>query len=255
MSTLKGRVYTVTGAASGIGQAVAIHLVELGASGIAISDVNKNGLEETKELCSQAGSTKVVITRVDVSQADQVTAWVLDTVREFGRLDGAANVAGIAGGDGDTTCQTIKQQDWDRMLNVNLNGVMYCMRAQLPHLPRPGGAIVNVSSTSGLRGLPHNAAYATSKFGVIGLTESAAGEFGRQGIRVNALLPGPIDTSIFRDGEAKGLFNSDIMSKDTCLGRMGKAHEVAKVLCFMLTDDASYVTGAHWTVDGGYSAC
>lgn len=140
-------------------------------------------------------------------------------------------------------------------MNINLNGVMYCMRAQLPRITKPGGAIVNVSSTSGLRGLPHSAAYATSKFGVIGLTESAAGEFGKQGVRINAILPGPVDTAIFRDGEAKGLFNAEVMGGSTLLGRMGHPDEVAKVLCFMLSDEASFVTGAHWTVDGGYAAC
>ncbi|RHZ50530.1 hypothetical protein CDV55_101651 [Aspergillus turcosus] len=239
--SLDGRVYTITGAASGIGQAVAIRLAELGAAGLAISDLNLKGLEETKNKCSKYNA-KVTVTKVDVSQNDQINGWIEATLGEFGRLDGAANVAGIAGGDGETTCATIKTEDWDQMLNVNLRGVMFCMRAQLPHL-RSGGAIVNVSSTSGLRGLPHNAAYATSKFGVIGLTESAAGEFGRYGIRVNSLLPGPIDTPIFRDGEAKGLFSSEITSQATCLGRMGKPNEVAKVLCFLLTDDASYVTG------------
>ncbi|KAL4810595.1 hypothetical protein BDV18DRAFT_165295 [Aspergillus unguis] len=251
--SLQGRVYTITGAASGIGQAVAVRLAELGAAGLALSDVNLAGLEDTKQKCSKYNA-KVILTKVDASQSDQIVDWVEATVREFGRLDGAANVAGIAGGDGDTTCATIKTEDWDRMLNVNLRGVMFCMRAQLPHLKK-GGAIVNVSSTSGLRGLPHNAAYATSKFGVIGLTESAAGEFGEHGIRVNALLPGPIDTPIFRDGEAKGLFSSARTSQATCLKRMGKPEEVAKVLCFLLSDDAAYVSGAHWTVDGGYSAC
>ncbi|KAH6972762.1 putative short chain dehydrogenase/ reductase [Ilyonectria sp. MPI-CAGE-AT-0026] len=255
MKSLADRVYTVTGAASGIGQAVALRLVELGAAGLALSDVNMQNLEKTKSSCDAVGQAKIVLTRVDVSDSAQVDTWIADTIRDFGRLDGCANVAGIAGGDGETTSATIKQEDWDKMLAVNLNGVMYCMRSQLPHLPRPGGAIVNVSSTSGLRGLPHNAAYATSKFGVIGLTKSAAGEFGREGIRINALLPGPIDTPIFRDGEAKGLFSSEITSNATCLGRMGQAFEVANVLCFMMTDDASYVTGAHWTVDGGYSAC
>ncbi|KAK9382813.1 short chain dehydrogenase reductase [Kockiozyma suomiensis] len=251
--SFEGRIYTVTGAASGIGQAVSIRLAQLGVAGLALSDLNVRGLEETKKRCSKYG-TKVTITKVDASDNDQIVDWIEETAKEFGRLDGAANVAGIAGGDGETTCATIKTEDWDKMLNVNLKGVMFCMRAQLPHL-QAGGAIVNVSSTSGLRGLPHNAAYATSKFGVIGLTESAAGEFGRQGIRVNALLPGPIDTPIFRDGEAKGLFSSERTSAATCLGRMGKPEEVAKVLCFLLSDDASYVTGAHWTVDGGYSAC
>ncbi|KAI1859606.1 uncharacterized protein JN550_011914 [Neoarthrinium moseri] len=255
MTSLSGRVYVVTGAASGIGQATAVRLAELGATGLALCDVNAAGLEDTKKLCLSAGTPVISVTKVDVSDAAQVEEWIQTTVKHFGRLDGAANVAGIAGGTGETTCETIDEIDWDRMMNVNLKGVMFCMRAQLPHLPRPGGAIVNVSSTSGLRGLPNNAAYATSKFGVIGLTESAAGEFGRQGIRVNAILPGPIDTPIFRDGEAKGLFSSSQTSARTCMGRMGKPEEVARVLCFMLSDAASYVTGAHWTVDGGYAAC
>ncbi|EAW15384.1 SDR family NAD(P)-dependent oxidoreductase [Aspergillus fischeri NRRL 181] len=253
-SSIAGRVYTVTGASSGIGQATAVKLAKLGAAGLALSDVNVEGLQKTKDECSRYESN-VTVTRVDVSRNDQVTRWASETVQQFGRLDGAANIAGIAMGDGTTNCETISPESWDRLMDVNLKGVMLCMRAQLPHLPRPGGVIVNVSSTSGLRGLPHNAAYSSSKFGVIGLSASAAGEFGPLGIRINSLLPGPVDTAIFRDGEARGLFDSQILSKATCLGRMGQAHEIANVLCFLLSDDASYVTGAHWTVDGGYSAC
>ncbi|KAI1613899.1 putative short chain dehydrogenase/ reductase [Exophiala viscosa] len=250
---MEGKVFAVTGAGSGIGRATAVRLAELGAKGIAISDVDQAGLEETREICSKY-SAKITITKVDVSNAQQVESWIKDTVSAFGKLDGAANIAGIAGGDGQST-EAIDQTAWEKMLAVNLTGVMICMKAQIPHLTRPGGSIVNVSSTSGLRGLANNAAYASSKFGVIGLTESTAAEYGKKGLRVNAILPGPIDTKIFREGEAKGLFNADIVSGGTLMGRMGQAEEVAKVLVFLLSDDASYVTGAHWTVDGGYSAC
>ncbi|RFU29326.1 hypothetical protein B7463_g7004, partial [Scytalidium lignicola] len=250
---MRGKTFVVTGAASGIGQATALRLAELGAAGIAISDVDHEGLKKTEALCIQF-TTSILIDVVDVSNVEQVNSWISKTLSQFGRIDGAANIAGIALGGGQAT-ENIDQLAWDRMISINLTGVMNCMRAQLLHITKPGGSIVNVSSTSGLRGLPHNAAYASSKFGVIGLTESAAGEYGKQGVRVNAILPGPIDTKIFREGEAKGLFNADVVSGGTLMGRMGQAEEVAKVLAFMLSDDASYVTGAHWTVDGGYSAC
>ncbi|OQU94452.1 hypothetical protein CLAIMM_00807 [Cladophialophora immunda] len=250
---MEGKVFAVTGAASGIGRATVIRLCELGAQGIAICDVDEDGIRETASLCSQY-RTKITLKKVDVSHVEQVNSWIQETVAVFGKLDGAANIAGIAGGAGETT-ETINQQAWEKMIAVNLTGVMACMRAELQVLTRPGGSIVNVSSTSGLRGLPNNAAYASSKFGVIGLTESAAGEYGKKGIRVNAVLPGPVDTKIFRQGEAEGLFNADVVSAGTLMGRMGKAEEIAKVLVFLLSDDASYVTGARWTVDGGYAAC
>lgn len=133
-----------------------------------------------------------------------MNGWIDDTVKHFGRLDGAANIAGIALGDGQPTENTVReshlprrrlsdemqnQSEWDKMIAVNLTGVMNALRAELRNITKPGGSIVNISSTSGLRGLANNGAYASSKFGVIGLTESAAAEYGKKGVRINAVLP------------------------------------------------------------------
>ncbi|OCK74676.1 putative short chain dehydrogenase/ reductase [Lepidopterella palustris CBS 459.81] len=246
---MDSKLFRVTGAASGIGQATAIRLAELGAAGIAISDVNEEGLKKTEDIflgvrCGKSNA-RITSRKIDISDADAVERWTANTVTEFGKLDGAANVAGIAGGDGDTTAATIVLP-FHRLLSINLSGVMYCMRARLSHMTQPGGSIVNVSSVSGIRGLAKSAPYSASKYGVIRLTKSAAAEFGSVEVRINAVLPGPIDTKIFRDGEKKGLFNADIMGGATVLGRMGTAEEVAKVMCFLLSDDASYVTGGEF---------
>jgi NAD(P)-dependent dehydrogenase (short-subunit alcohol dehydrogenase family) len=140
------------------------------------------------------------------------------------------------------------------MIGVNLTGVMNCMRAQLQYLIRPGGSIVNVSSVAGLVGMPKVGAYAAAKAGIIGLTKTAAVEYGAEGIRVNAVCPyipyifqlmssGPIDTPIFRNAEKTGVTSSATFAADTLLARIGEASEVAEVLMFLLSDKSSYITG------------
>jgi NAD(P)-dependent dehydrogenase (short-subunit alcohol dehydrogenase family) len=187
MSSFKLKVIAVTGAASGIGRAVARECASRGAR-LALADVQEKPLKElVEELKSQGAEATMAI--VDVSNSESVDKWIDSTVDFYGRLDGAANIAGIEG-DQKVFCSIsdLKNSSWDKVINVNLTGVFYCLRAQLRAM-KHGGAIVNAASIAALRGRAGISAYSVSKAGVVGLTRSAAAESGVRGIRVNAVAP------------------------------------------------------------------
>ncbi len=189
MATLQGKVITICGAGSGIGAATARIAAQRGAS-LSLCDINQEALDRTIKELKEAGAN-VIGTRVDISQSDSVDAWIADTVRHFGKLDGAANVAGVESQPGGKVFDDIvdtSNEKWDWILKVNVNGMFYCLRAQL-RVMQTGASIVNVSSMSGVIGWPGVCAYSASKHAVVGLTRTAAKEVGPKGIRVNAIAP------------------------------------------------------------------
>ncbi|TDZ19121.1 3-oxoacyl-[acyl-carrier-protein] reductase FabG [Colletotrichum orbiculare MAFF 240422] len=243
-----GKVVAVTGAASGIGRAVAIYLASRGAS-LAISDVQGNSLEETvSQVTAINPGARVKSTVVDVRKPDQVKNWIENTVLQFGHLDGAANIAGTGG----TTLTRLEDQtdeDWNLVIDVNLSGTMFCMREQLKHLS-DGGSIVNASSVLGLRSsLSHGiSAYVASKHGVLGLTRNAAREYGHRNIRVNCVNPGAIDTPMLEPLPGQSNVADDLSPP---IARMGKPEEVAALVGFLLGDESTYISGTSIVIDGG----
>jgi NAD(P)-dependent dehydrogenase (short-subunit alcohol dehydrogenase family) len=187
MSGLEGKVIAISGGASGIGLCTARLLASRGAK-VSIADVQEDLLKEAVQQIEEAGGD-VIAAQTNVTDRRQVEKWIEETVSRYGRLDGAANLAGVVGKTiGVTAVEDIDDDDWNFVLGVNLTGLMYCMRAQLKKM-EANGSIVNAASVAGLMGRPQNAAYAASKHGVIGLSRSAAKETGSRGIRVNAIAP------------------------------------------------------------------
>jgi NAD(P)-dependent dehydrogenase (short-subunit alcohol dehydrogenase family) len=248
---LEGKVALVTGGASGIGRATALAFAREGAK-VVLADVAVERCDDTVVQIEEAGG-EVFCVETDVSQPDQVEALINATVETYGRLDCAFNNAGIEGEQAPTPDCT--EENWDRVININLKGVWLGMKYEIPQmLKQGGGAIVNMSSVAGLVGFPSAPAYVASKHGILGLTKTAALEYATEGIRVNAVCPGVIRTPMVEratggDPEVEAQFTA--MEP---VGRMGKPEEVAEAVVWLCSDAASFVTGHPLVVDGGLVA-
>ena len=241
---LHGRVSLITGAASGIGRAVALRFAAEG-SDVFVFDLNESGARETAEavraLGRRAGSA-----RVDVSDAAQVESGVADAEAAFGRIDVLVNNAGLTR---DSTIAKMAETDWDLVVDVHLKGTFLCTRAVGARMRKAGrGAIVNLSSISAKFGNFGQANYASAKAGIVALTKVTAREYARYGVRANAIQPGIIDTAMTR------VLGEEVLAKraqETPLGRIGQPEEVANVALFLASDLASFVTGVVIEVTGG----
>jgi NAD(P)-dependent dehydrogenase (short-subunit alcohol dehydrogenase family) len=243
-----GKVALVTGAASGMGLATAQAFAEAGAA-VVLADFREAAvIAEARKLVS-AGH-KAIAVRCDVSDDDEVEAMVKRTLTEFGRLDAAFNNAGVMAQIAPTGDST--RGDWDRVIGINLRGVWSCMKYELRHMQREGsGAIVNNASVGALTGNPGIGSYIASKHGVVGLTRTAALEYIRHGIRVNAINPGLIDTQIARDVVSGNEETYENIAKNVPIGRAGRPEEIASAVLWLCSPGASYVVGHALTVDGG----
>jgi NAD(P)-dependent dehydrogenase (short-subunit alcohol dehydrogenase family) len=243
-----GKVALVTGAAAGMGLATAHAFAEAGAA-VVLADFKEEAVKAAAQELVAAGH-KALPVRCDVSDDSQVAAMVDRTVAEFGRLDAAFNNAGVMARIA-PIADSIRE-DWDRVIGINLRGVWTCTQHELRQMERQGsGAIVNNASVGALTGNPGIASYIASKHGVVGLTRTAALEYVKRGIRVNAVNPGLIDTQIARDvvnGDEQAYAE---LAKHVPIGRAGSPEEIASVVLWLCSPGASYVIGHALTVDGG----
>ena len=246
--SFENKVALVTGAAAGMGLATAKAFAQAGAA-VVLADFKEDAVRAESEKLTAAGH-KALAVRCDVSDDTQVAAMVERTVAEFGGLDAAFNNAGVMAHIAPTGEST--REEWDRVIGINLRGVWSCMKHELLQMQRQrSGAIVNNASVGALTGNPGIGSYIASKHGVVGLTRTAALEYIKHGVRVNAVNPGLIDTQIARDvvsGDEKAY---DEIAKHVPIGRSGTPEEVASVVLWLCSPGASYVVGHSLTVDGG----
>jgi Dehydrogenases with different specificities (related to short-chain alcohol dehydrogenases) len=248
MKTLDNKTAIITGAGSGIGQATAELFAKEGAK-VVVSDINEKNGKAVADAVKKAGGEAVFI-KADSASPDDNARLVAETIKQFGRLDIAVNNAGIGGPLAPTGEYPV--EGWQKTIDINLSGVFYGLRYQIPAMLQEGGSIINVASILGQAGTRMSPAYVAAKHGVVGLTKTAALEYADKNIRINAVGPGYIKTPLVMnsldDAARAALIGLHPM------GRLGESEEVAELILWLASSKASFVTGAYYAVDGGYLA-
>ena len=243
---VEGKVALVTGGGSGIGEAIAHQFADEGAT-VIVADVNDVPAKQVATDIGASAHAEVA----DVGDAASMEALVERVMQEHGRLDIAVNNAGIGGASAPIGEYPV--DSWKQVMSVNLDGVFYSMRSEIPAmLKNGGGSIINIGSVLSSVGFAQSGAYVAAKHGVIGLTKTAAIEYSKDGVRVNAVGPGFIETPLLKKPEA-----AEVVKGVTALhpiGRLGQPEEVANVVTFLASDESSFVSGSYYTVDGGFTA-
>jgi NAD(P)-dependent dehydrogenase (short-subunit alcohol dehydrogenase family) len=252
MKRFAGQICLVTGAGSGIGRATAIKFAAEGAK-VVVSDLNEAAGCETVDMIAAAGGEAVFVC-CDIAERDQVENLLEKTIRTYARLDCAVNSAGIAGSLS-TPTHEYPEADWHRQIGINLTGTWFCMKNEITRMLEQGrGVIVNVASAAGLVGQPENVPYAASKFGIVGITRTAAIEYATRNIRINAVCPTAIETPMIMYGRRKLAENPEALEAAKnyqCMKRMGQPGEVADVILWLCSNESSFITGHAMPVDGG----
>jgi len=246
---LSGKVALVTGAASGIGRATARRFAAEGAR-VFCGDLQLEACEETAKSIRESGGEADAL-RLDVTQSADCDETVAAVVAQAGRIDVLANIAGIL-----INRHAIDYTDdeWRRIVDVNLNGTYFICRAAIPRLLESKGNIVNMASAAGLMGTPYGAAYSASKAGVVMLTKTLAVEYGREGLRANCVCPGGVDTPLTRSFDVPGGVDPSLMARLNFLRTLATPDEIAEIFVYLASDSARFVNGAAFSIDGGQTA-